>query len=188
MDITAGAILLTLFWGVAVGCVYMLLASGLNIIFGVMKLVNFAHGQLLMIGAYFTWTISVCSGLERLRSNSLFPWRWLRCSESPLNGSLSEGFWDGDKLNEIFVSLGLIYIFENAALLFWGDQSQRITSPFSGMSFEFARFLHHIRPCHRHFCCSGDSGCFRAFNLQNKDWVSDEGDKPTKRHRDAHGH
>ena len=39
-----------------------------------------------------------------------------------------------DKLNEIFVSLGLIYIFENAALLIWGDQSQQIKSPFYGMS------------------------------------------------------
>ncbi len=51
MDITAGTIVLTLIWGVAIGCIYMLLASGLNIIFGVMKLVNFAHGQFLMIGA-----------------------------------------------------------------------------------------------------------------------------------------
>jgi branched-chain amino acid transport system permease protein len=39
-----------------------------------------------------------------------------------------------EKLNEIFVSLGLIYIFENAALLIWGDQSQQIKSPFYGLS------------------------------------------------------
>ena len=50
MDISAATIVLTLVWGVAIGCVYILLATGLNIIFGVMKLVNFAHGQLLMIG------------------------------------------------------------------------------------------------------------------------------------------
>ena len=54
----------TLIWGVAVGCIYMLLATGLNIIFGVMKLVNFAHGQFLMIGAFLTWTISVAAGLN----------------------------------------------------------------------------------------------------------------------------
>ena len=52
MDITAPTIILTLIWGVAIGCIYILLATGLNIIFGVMKLVNFAHGQFLMIGAF----------------------------------------------------------------------------------------------------------------------------------------
>ena len=64
MDITAPTIILTLVWGVAIGCVYILLATGLNIIFGVMKLVNFAHGQLLMISAFLTWTISVSLGLN----------------------------------------------------------------------------------------------------------------------------
>src|SRR5512137_2994075 len=64
MDITAPTIILTLVWGVAVGCVYILLATGLNIIFGVMKLVNFAHGQLLMIGAFVTWTVSVIAGIN----------------------------------------------------------------------------------------------------------------------------
>jgi branched-chain amino acid transport system permease protein len=39
-----------------------------------------------------------------------------------------------DKLNEIFVSLGLIYIFENVAMLIWGANSKQVTSPFYGMS------------------------------------------------------
>lgn len=139
MDITAGAILLTLFWGVAVGCVYMLLASGLNIIFGVMKLVNFAHGQFLMIGAYLTWTISVWSGLNAyeaiLVSMALVAVLGVGVERLTFRRVLG-----GDKLNEIFVSLGLIYVFENAALLFWGDQSQRIVSPFSGMSLVLPAF------------------------------------------------
>ena len=139
MDITAGAVVLALFWGVAVGCVYMLLASGLNIIFGVMKLVNFAHGQLLMIGAYLTWTISVWSGLNAyeaiLVSMALVAVLGVGVERLTFRRVLG-----GDKLNEIFVSLGLIYVFENAALLVWGDQSQRIASPFSGMSLVFPSF------------------------------------------------
>jgi len=39
-----------------------------------------------------------------------------------------------DKLNEIFVSLGLILIFDNIAVLVWGEKSQRIISPFENMS------------------------------------------------------
>jgi branched-chain amino acid transport system permease protein len=39
-----------------------------------------------------------------------------------------------EKLNEIFVSLGLILIFDNVAVLLWGDKSKRLISPFENMS------------------------------------------------------
>jgi branched-chain amino acid transport system permease protein len=133
MDITAPTIILTLVWGVAIGCVYILLATGLNIIFGVMKLVNFAHGQLLMIGAFLTWTISVSLGLNAYVAIiiSMFI--------VALLGIVVERFTfrrvlGTDKLNEIFVSLGLIYIFENIAMLIWGASSKQVASPFYGMS------------------------------------------------------
>jgi branched-chain amino acid transport system permease protein len=133
MDITAGTIVLTLIWGVAIGCIYILLATGLNIIFGVMKLVNFAHGQFLMIGAYLTWTISVAAGLNAyvaiLVSMILVAGLGVVIERLTFRRVLGT-----EKLNEIFVSLGLIYIFENAALLIWGDQSQQIKSPFYGLS------------------------------------------------------
>jgi len=133
MDITAPTIILTLVWGVAIGCVYILLATGLNIIFGVMKLVNFAHGQLLMISAFLTWTISVSLGLNAYVAIiiSMFI--------VALLGVVVEKFTfrrvlGTDKLNEIFVSLGLIYIFENIAMLIWGANSKQVASPFYGMS------------------------------------------------------
>jgi branched-chain amino acid transport system permease protein len=129
----AGLIVSTLIWGVAVGCIYMLLASGLNIIFGVMKLVNFAHGQFLMIGAYLTWTFTVALGLNAylaiLVSMAVVAVLGVAIERLTFRRVLGT-----EKLNEIFVSLGLIYIFENAALLLWGDQSQQIKSPFEGLS------------------------------------------------------
>jgi len=135
MDLTAGIIVSTLIWGVAVGCIYMLLASGLNIIFGVMKLVNFAHGQFLMIGAYLTWTITVAAGLNAylaiLVSMAIVAVLGVAIERLTFRKVLGT-----EKLNEIFVSLGLIYIFENAALLLWGDQSQQIKSPFDGLSLK----------------------------------------------------
>jgi branched-chain amino acid transport system permease protein len=131
MDIAT--IILTLVWGVVIGCVYILLATGLNIIFGVMKLVNFAHGQLLMISAFLTWTMSVSLGLNAYAAIfvSMFVVAFL--------GVVVERFTfrkvlGTDKLNEIFVSLGLIYIFENIAMLIWGANSKQVLSPFYGMS------------------------------------------------------
>jgi branched-chain amino acid transport system permease protein len=139
MDITAPTIMLTLVWGVAIGCIYILLATGLNIIFGVMKLVNFAHGQLLMIGAYLTWTISFAAGLNAyvsiLVSMGVVAVLGIFVERLTFRRVLGT-----DKLNEIFVSLGLIYIFENVALLLWGDQSKMIASPFSGQSLNLQLF------------------------------------------------
>jgi branched-chain amino acid transport system permease protein len=133
MDITAPTIILTLVWGVAIGCIYILLATGLNIIFGVMKLVNFAHGQLLMIGAFLTWTISVSVGVNAYVAIfiSMMVVAGLGVAVERLTFRRVLGT---DKLNEIFVSLGLIYIFENAAMLLWGTGSKQIVSPFYGLS------------------------------------------------------
>jgi branched-chain amino acid transport system permease protein len=133
MDITAPTILLTLVWGVAIGCVYILLATGLNIIFGVMKLVNFAHGQLLMIGAFLTWSLSVSSGLNAYLA--IFVSMIVVAALGVVVERLSfRRVLGNDKLNEIFVSLGLIYIFENAAMLLWGTGSKQIVSPLNGLS------------------------------------------------------
>ena len=139
MDITAGTIILTLIWGVAIGCIYILLATGLNIIFGVMKLVNFAHGQFLMIGAFLTWTISVSLGLNAYVA-ILISMAAVAVLGVVIERLTFRRVLGTDKLNEIFVSLGLIYIFENAAVLIWGDQSQQIKSPFYGLSLIFKCF------------------------------------------------
>ncbi len=133
MDISAPTILLTLIWGLAIGCIYILLATGLNVIFGVMKQVNFAHGQLLMIGAYLTWTIAFTSGLNPYAAIlvSMLVVAVLGIVVERLTFRKALGT---DKLNEIFVSLGLIYIFENVAMLIWGTDPKQVASPFSGQS------------------------------------------------------
>ncbi len=133
MDITAPTIILTLVWGVAIGCVYILLATGLNIIFGVMKLVNFAHGQLLMISAFLTWTISVSLGINAYLA-ILFSMIIVALLGVVVERFTFRRVLGTDKLNEIFVSLGLIYIFENVAMLIWGASSKQVVSPFYGMS------------------------------------------------------
>jgi len=130
---TLSGLIETLLWGVANGCVYILLATGLNIIFGVMKLVNFAHGQLLMIGAYIAFAASTALGLSAYLAIIV------AMGAVALIGIGLERFTfrkvlGTDKLNEIFVSLGLIYVFENAAVLLWGNNSQQIESPFQGLS------------------------------------------------------
>ncbi len=122
----------TLLWGLANGCIYILLATGLNIIFGVMKLVNFAHGQLLMIGAFIAFAFTTALGLNAyvaiLVSMGLVALIGIALERFTFRKVLGT-----DKLNEIFVSLGLIYIFENFVVLLWGSKAKQIVSPFQGL-------------------------------------------------------
>jgi branched-chain amino acid transport system permease protein len=52
--------------GILLGGLYVLLAVGLNIVTGVIKIINFAHGDLIMIGMYITFWLSVILGLNPL--------------------------------------------------------------------------------------------------------------------------
>ena len=56
MEITLNLLALQLFTGLALGAVYVLLAVGLSLIFGMLTVVNFAHGAFFMLGAYIEVT------------------------------------------------------------------------------------------------------------------------------------
>jgi branched-chain amino acid transport system permease protein len=127
-----------LLWGVVIGCIYILLATGLNIIFGVMKLVNFAHGQLLMIGAYIAFTVATALGLNAYLA-ILVAMGVVAFIGVGLERFTFRRVLGTDKLNEIFVSLGLIYVFENVAVLLWGNTTQQISSPLQGLQISLSQ-------------------------------------------------
>src|SRR5919199_6762110 len=66
----AGALALTqvVISGVLLGAVYALLAIGLNLIFGVMRVINVAHGDLLMLGSYATFWLFTLWGVNPIVS------------------------------------------------------------------------------------------------------------------------
>jgi branched-chain amino acid transport system permease protein len=131
--VDVGILLQILFWGIYAGCIYILLATGLNLIFGVMKIVNFAHGEFLMVGAYVTATVFFFTGIN--------PYVILLISMLALIaiGAVVERLCfrpilGTGKLNEIFLSIGLIYIIQNGAAVIWGDEWQSVKSPYEGIT------------------------------------------------------
>lgn len=124
-------------WGLYAGCIYILLAIGLNLIFGVMKVVNFAHGEFLMLAAYVTYWLHNYTGLNPYY---VIPASMLilalvgvlveRLCFRPIMGT--------GKLNEIFLSLGLIYLLQNLAAFLWTTNSRSIHSPFAEASIPIA--------------------------------------------------
>lgn len=135
MDGNISVIAQVIFWGLYAGCIYILLATGLNLIFGVMKVVNFAHGEFLMLGTYITLSLFLLSGCN--------PYLLLVGSVPLLIvvGVITERLCfrpilGSGKLNEIFVSLGLIYIFQNMAAIIWTDEWKTLESPFRSVSID----------------------------------------------------
>jgi branched-chain amino acid transport system permease protein len=134
-----GVLLQVLFWGLYAGCIYILLATGLNLIFGVMKIVNFAHGEILMIGAYVTASLFFFTGINPYAIILLTMVTLVivgiaieRLCFRPILGT--------SKLHEIFLSLGLIYVLQNGAALIWGDERQVIRSPYQTVSINLGTF------------------------------------------------
>ncbi len=139
MIVDAGSLLQITFWGLYAGCIYILLAAGVNLIFGVMKIVNFAHGELLMLGAYVTFSAFIWSGanpylllLVSVPVLILVGIGIERLCFRPILGS--------NKLNEIFLSLGLIYLLQNTAIAIWSDEWQSIHSPYESISISLGSF------------------------------------------------
>ena len=141
LTITSSGLAQALLFGIVNGCIYILLATGLNLIFGVMKLVNFAHGELLMVGAFVAYEVTTIAGLN--------PYVSILVSMGAVAfiGIILEKFAfrkvrGTEKLNEIFISLGLIYVFQNLATLLWVENYNiQIPSPFSGLSLPLGEVL-----------------------------------------------
>lgn len=125
----ASQIIEIMLWGVATAGVYILLAVGLNLIFGVMKLVNFAHGELLMLGAYVSFAVTTALGINAYLG-VLISMGVIAVVGMGVERLCFRKVMGTEKLNEILISLGLIYVFSSTAVLLWGDKPKKIVSPF----------------------------------------------------------
>ncbi len=106
--------------GLMIGGVYALIAVGLTIIFGVMKIINFAQGEFLMLGMYLTWIIYSVTGLSPyvliplvFALMFLFGMGAFQTVFRPLIGRDSTRF--------ILLTMGLSYFLENAAQLVFSN-------------------------------------------------------------------
>lgn len=109
--------------GLLVGGIYSLIAMGLSLIFGVMGIINFAHGQMLVWGMYITYWIFMLLGIQ--------PYFALPFSIAALFvlGFLSQKLVVGRILDypegmKVLPLIGLGLILENVALLLWGPNSR----------------------------------------------------------------
>lgn len=116
--------------GIVTGMILALVASGLTLIFGIMDVVNFAHGELFMLGAYVGVLILVATGnfwLALVGASlliALFGAAVYLVTLRPLIGR--------DPLTTILATFGVSLVLQNYALWQFGPVSRKIQEPFTG--------------------------------------------------------
>ena len=115
---TADLLLQTLLSGVLVGLVYALVAVGLTLIFGVMDIVNFAHGEFVMLGMYASFW-----GFALWKLDPLFTLPFTALGLFALGAALYHAvvrrILDAPMLSQIFTTFGLMILLRGLAQYLW---------------------------------------------------------------------
>jgi len=117
--------------GLVSGVVYILIALGITLAFSILRVINFAHGEFYMMGAYLAYYLSEEVGLNY----------WAAFPLAILAGALLGAFVDQvllrrvgrELLRTLILTLGLMLILQSGAIFFFGNQEKAIPSPIAGV-------------------------------------------------------
>ena len=121
--------------GIVTGMILALIASGLTLIFGIMDVVNFAHGELFMLGAYVGVVVAAATGsfwLALVGAALIIAILGAALQIVTLRPLIGR-----DPLNTILVTFGISLVLQNFALWQFGPTARRIAAPITG---EFTLF------------------------------------------------
>ena len=136
--------------GVTIGCIYGLMCVGLGLIFGIMRVVNFAQGDLLMLGAYaafylfVAWGVLAFLGPEAgpfaaavLAGPLVFAAGWLlhRFIVSRVSGLRTAASLDEGHFGQLIVTLGIALILQNGGLILFGSTPVAVRTPLSSSAW-----------------------------------------------------
>jgi len=112
--------------GISFGLLLFLLASGLTLIFGLMRVANIAHGSYYLLGAYvglsvMRWThafsIAILAGGITVAAIGILMQRWFLAR------------FHQQTLAQVLLTMGFAFIFSDQALLLWGGDPQSVPTP-----------------------------------------------------------
>jgi branched-chain amino acid transport system permease protein len=126
--------------GLLIGGVYALMASGLTLIFGVMNVINVAHGAFLIFAAFLTYSIWTATGLDPLVAivitlPAMFCVGWLLYS-----GAIRR-IRDAPAAASVLLTFSLALVFEGVMGVVWGNTSHAIRPGYFNQSFTVGDFF-----------------------------------------------
>jgi len=119
--------------GLLIAGLYAAVTLGLTLVLGVMGIVNFAHGEMVMLGAYNTFWVFTLLGIDPLLSiglsGLLLFFIGLFIYRFTIRPILND-----PPLNQLLLTLGISIFLQNLAMIFWKTDSRSVLTPYSGMS------------------------------------------------------
>ena len=123
--------------GISIGAVYAIIALGYTMVYGIAKMLNFAHGDVIMVGAYMSFCVTNYLGLPAVVSIvvamavcTVLGIVIEKLAYKPLRGTSS--------LAVLITAIGVSYFLQNAAQLIWGSAPKNFTSIVTFEPFSFA--------------------------------------------------
>ena len=122
--------------GLLIGGVYALIAVGLTLIFGVMNIINFAHGEFLVFGMYFAFFCSLLLGLDPYVSAVLVLPLFFLVGWAVHAGLISRVVESGHEI-QILLTLGLSLVLQHLAQYLFSPDFQSLQVPYGSTTFAF---------------------------------------------------
>src|SRR3989442_15608935 len=116
--------------GIVTGMILALIASGLTLIFGIMDVVNFAHGELFMLGAYIGVVVLATSGSFWLAL--IIATLVVALIGAALQITTLRPLLGRDPLTTILATFGISLVLQNYALWQFGPGARKIMEPLTG--------------------------------------------------------
>ena len=120
-------LLLQMLNGVQLGLLMFLLAAGLTLTFGIMDLVNLAHGSLYMMGAYIAWT--TISWADSFVLGALLALPAIFVLGLIVEAVVARRLYARDHLDQVLATFGLILFFNELVRVIWGPAGKSIAVP-----------------------------------------------------------
>jgi len=126
--------------GLLTGLIYGLMALGLSVIFGVMRIVNFAHGEMAVVAMYAAWAASRYLGLDPLLA--LLPIAALMFGAGYLlQRGLIQPFVSRPDYMQFILLISVALILTNGALLIFGPEARGIQVDYAFDSYQIGPLL-----------------------------------------------
>jgi branched-chain amino acid transport system permease protein len=116
--------------GLTIGAVYALVALGLTLIYGVLHIINFAHGSLLMLALYGVFFLKSAFGIDPYLALPIMVPALFAIGYGLQRTVIARASHGKDE-NILLVTLGLSVVIENLALYFWRSDTRTIETPYS---------------------------------------------------------
>ncbi len=120
--------------GLLLGGVYSLMALGLTLIFGVMRVINFAHGDMMVWGMYLSYWLFVSAGVDPYVS-ILATGSVVFLLGAAVQKGLVSRILDAPHEMQILLMLGVALVLENAALMVFGPDPRRVSTSYALSTF-----------------------------------------------------